>query len=170
MKKVIALGFVVLACLIVGTYAIHPDTVPPPAPRVDVQVMDPTLDVFAEGWRTEVARRFPDAVVALAHGGTFINGEWLTKIGEYNLPAMTVEHLIQHLQASYPNRTIVVLCCNPAHVRLHGYKNVWYATDSVFCVPDRAVGDRPELDYMTLSRWTTDPGVFGNIFEFISAE
>lgn len=135
-------------------------------PHVDVVVCDPSLEQFANGWRQEISRRFPDAVAILCHGGEFINGEWLVKVPALNLPAMTADQVAAHFKVKFPGRVIVLLACNPGHLHLH-VSGVYHAEDSVFCIPDRAVGEKPELDALTLSRWSDDPGVTGNIFEFV---
>lgn len=137
------------------------------APRVDVVVCDPSLEQFANGWRQEIGRRFPDAVGVLCHGGEFIDGEWLVKVPSLNLPAMTADQVARHFQAKFPGRVIVLLACNPGHLHLH-VAGVYHAEDSVWCVPDRLAGEHPELDDLRLGRWSDNPGVVGSIFEFVT--
>lgn len=112
-------------------------------PSVTVEVMDPSLTLYADAWRAEVARRFPDAVVILAHGGNFAGDQWICSalmFGRYS----TVQDAVHFEQARYPGRTIVVLCCNPGHLKL-GIPGVYYANDSVWCIPDReATSNGPE--------------------------
>ena len=147
-----------------------------PPPVVDVQVLDPSLEGYAAAWRTEVARRFPDAVVLLMHGGNFVGDQWICTAKSFAMYT-TVPEVIAYEQAKFPGRTIVVLACNPGHIHLHGFPNVYIAYDSVYCVPDRAVGDNPEnaLELLdsgydpALSRWSADPNVYGNIYEFQEA-
>lgn len=148
----------------------HHDVKPAPTishnPHVDVVVCDPDLEKFANGWRQEISRRFPDAVGILCHGGEFINGEWLVKVPSLNLPAMTADQVAQYFTDKFPGRVIVLLACNPGHLHLH-VSGVYHAEDSVWCVPDRLTGGYPELDGLQLGRWSDNPGVVGSIFEFV---
>ena len=126
-------------------------------PAVTVEVMDPSLQGYAEAWRAEVSRRFPDAVVILAHGGNFAGDQWICSalmFGRYS----TVQDAVRFEQARYPGRTIVVLCCNPGHLKL-GIPGVFYSNDSVWCVPDRAAqSDGPEDSrLLQATRPTTAP-------------
>ena len=173
MKKLLPyiLAFVLLAAVIIGQ-SIKSDNHSEVPPAVTMEIMDGSLGIYANAWRTEVARRFPDAVVVLAHGGTFSEGVWLVKATDYDHPTMTADQLAQHYKDLFPNRPIVMLCCNPGHLHLHVH-GVYHAMDSVWCVPDRAVGQAQQNDAKlrkTLGedRWAEDPGVSGNIFEFIS--
>lgn len=180
MKKFVCLyigAFLVcLSILAIVQVALSPSPKPPP-PAVDMEVLDPSLEAYASAWRTEVARRFPDAVVLLMHGGNFMGDQWICTAKSYEMYT-TVPDAIAFEQAKFPGRTIVVLACNPGHIHLHGFPNVYIAYDSVFCVPDRAVGDNVEnalklLDSgydPVLSRWSDMPGVYGNIFEFQEAK
>lgn len=149
----------------------------PLAPQVDVFCMDATLERFSAAWRVEVGRRFPDAIVLLCHGGELSNGEWLVKAPAFDLPLMTAEHLVEHFQVKFPGRPVVLLACNPGHLHLH-VPGVWHARNSVWCVPDRAIGGSDaachlEMDgKMTASfgsgtRWDAAPDVTGNVFEFV---
>lgn len=182
MKKLLpyALMFIVAAIALFVTN--RPEATTPP-PTVQMEVMDESLQGFANDWKAEVARRFPDAVVVLCHGGTFVEGQWLVKAQDYELPLMTTDQLAQHYKNLFPNRVLVLLCCNPGHLHLHVH-GVYHAMDSVWCVPDRAVSKHPGESRMKLfpfpplpvqhrdleggDRWASDPGVVGNIFEFVT--
>ena len=179
MKKFICLyigAFLfILSTLAIIQVTLSPSPKPPPL-AVDVQVLDPSLEGYAAAWRTEVSRRFPDAVVLLMHGGNFVGDQWICTAKSFAMYT-TVPEVIAYEQAKFPGRTIVVLACNPGHIHLHGFPNVYIAYDSVYCVPDRAVGDNPEnaLELLdsgydpALSRWSADPNVYGNIYEFQEA-
>jgi hypothetical protein len=172
-----------------------------PAPAhndVVMEVLDPSLEVFAPMWQKEIGRRFPNAVGVLCHGVEFVNGQWIVSAKAYGRD-LTAQDIVRFEQAHYPGRTIVLLCCNPGHLKL-GIPGVYHADDSVWCVPDRSLTPemfreanqklaqctprcpcahrasattRPtaELDSDDViaqpSRWETDPGVAGNIYEFI---
>lgn len=189
MKRIIACSVLFLLAAVLFVKIVERDRPAAPPPTVTMEVLDESLQGFANNWRTEVARRFPDAVVVLCHGGTFNEGVWLTKAQDYELPTMDVDQLAQHYRDLFPTRPIVLLCCNPGHLRCH-VRGVWHFMDSVFCVPDRATGSGTLNDRMTLdgpapktqpsdrrrydeteapvgSRWQSDPEVHGNIFEAI---
>lgn len=148
---------------------------PPQAPpTVIVETLDESLQPFSNFWRTEVARRFPDAVVVACHGGEFIEGEWLVKSPEFGKAAITADKLAQHFKDKYPGRVIVMLACNPGHLHLH-VSGVYHAMDSVWCLPDRATMSDQVHNRLMLDggfgeredRWVGDPNVVGSIFEFL---
>lgn len=146
-----------------------------PTPNVIMDVRDESLEQFSAAWATEIGRRFPNSVGVLCHGGDAVHGEWLCK-SESGRKAfghlITIEQLISIEQARYPGRTIVLLSCNVEHDLLTGHPGVYYSPSSVWCVPDRAVIDKPEpTNRATLDgRSLREPEVVGNIFEFLSAE
>lgn len=109
------------------------------AAGVIVKVYDPTLERYAPMWRAEIARRFPNAVGVLLHGGELMEGRWTVKTSEtYRQEAKEV--VLKNMRL-YPGKVVILLACNPAHLSL-GVPGVYYATDSVWCVPDHAV--RPD--------------------------
>jgi hypothetical protein len=138
-----------------------------------MEVLDPSLQGFAAGWQQEIGRRFPHSVGVLCHGGNFVGDQWIVTAKSFE-HYLTAPDIARHMQAKYPDRTIVLLCCNPGHLHLN-VPGVYYAADSVWTVPDRQVGDHPEAAGLTLdsgyepamSRWSADPSVVGNIFEFL---
>lgn len=93
-----------------------------PQQTVIVECLDPTLEPFANGWKTEVARRFPDAVVILVHGGNFVEGQWIVE-GDYasGMHVQPVEDVILKYEKLFPHRPIVLTACNPGHVILHNF-------------------------------------------------
>jgi hypothetical protein len=145
-------------------------------PTVRVEVLDPTLQRFAEPWRAEVSRRFPDALVILVHGGDFVEGQWLCSSRSYNHYTLVTE-VLRHYRELYPARTLVFLGCNTGSIRLHGLPNTFYALASVWCQPDRAVGDDLKDALLTfdsgldpaLSRWAESPDYVGNVWELVEA-
>lgn len=162
---------------------------------VIIDVFDPSLQRFATGWHNEINRRFPNAVGLMLHGGEIVNGEWFVKPDGRFL--VRTADLVRQEQAKFPGKTIVVIACNPGHLTL-GIPGVYYAKDSVWCIPDRAIkpdDTEGKLTFTTLSpvpfpwvtsdddevtptkivyrnrpptRWEEDPTVAGNIFEFQS--
>lgn len=157
-----------------------------PAPSVVMRVLDPSLEQFAPMWQAEIARRFPNAVGILIHGGEFQPGIWIVE-GNYasGNHVRTAQEVVREVQALFPNKTVVLCACNPGHIHL-GIPGIYYAMDSVWTVPDRdtasvepatvreqilfgqrakAESRRPVLD---LGRWASDPGVVGNVFEMVS--
>jgi hypothetical protein len=151
-------------------------------PAVVMECLDESLEQYSVFWQKEIGRRFPKAVGILVHGGDFVEGEWIVGTSwarhRHVTPLKTV---VQHYQKLYPDRTVVVLACNPGHLKL-GIPGVFYSHSNVWCIPDRALeesmffqnarfvitsgeqlrGDdsRPRND-----QW---PDVVGNIFEFLS--
>jgi len=147
-----------------------------PVPRhgVVMEVLDPSLARFAPLWQKEIARRFPYAVGVLCHGGNFVGDQWIVSATSYGRN-LTAQDIANYEKARYPGRVIVMLCCNPGHLDL-GISGVYFATDSVWCVPDRALAENLEagdrlLDSglePPLNRWDENPGVVGNVYEMIS--
>jgi hypothetical protein len=173
--------FVLLAILVLGlaaTAVFLPDGSPPPVignPPVIVEVLDPSLTFFAPMWRREVARRFPNAVAVLCHGGNFVEDEWIigASFPSTDRHVTRATDVVVRMQKRYPGRTIVLLACNPGHLTL-GIKGVAYFKNSVWCVPDREItpemfrGSDPQSYWkLDASRWQTDGDTNGNIFEAV---
>jgi hypothetical protein len=141
-------------------------------PGVIMEVLDPSLDQFAVAWQREVARRFPSAVAILAHGGDLEQGRWIVKSNDKHLE--TADDVAARYQKLYPGRVIVLLCCNPGHIKLH-VAGVYHFSSSVWCVPDRDTGKNELSEQIDLdgkhatseveSRWAGSPEDSGNIYE-----
>lgn len=144
-------------------------------PRVIIEVLDTSLEQFAPMWRDEIARRFDSAVGILVHGGELFPTEW--GVGTFPKPKH-IQDVVKDVQKRYPGRTVVILACNPGHLKL-GIPGVYYAHSSVWCVPDRALSPemfREEKFQMMNGHWLdvkedlprskVEPDVVGNIFEF----
>lgn len=151
----------VIALRVINTYQASANT---PQPQVAMEVLDPSLEQYAVAWQAEIGRRFTNAVGVLAHGGDLEEGRWVIKSDHKRLE--TADGVVAHYQKLYPGRTIVLLSCNPGHLKLN-IPGVYHFHSSVWCVPDRAVGNDPIADVAKLgtSRWQGDPEVEGNIFE-----
>lgn len=143
-------------------------------PPVIMEVLDPSLQQYAVDWQTEIHRRFPRAVGILCHGGDFVEGQWLCTNKNY-AHYTTVAEVARHYQQLFPDRAIVLLCCNTGHLTL-GVPGVYYFHSSVWLVPDRSViGQSPEAGWSIdgpvavagspAARSTADPEVCGNVFE-----
>lgn len=156
----------------------------PAQPAVIVEVLDPSLQPYADKWQKEIGRRFDNAVGLLFHGGDFVRGQWIggTTPGIHHVEP--IQDVVKRFQKLYPGRTIVLLACNTGHLDL-GIPGVYYAKSSVWCVPDRQVQqgdpesratldeDGPSEDQETTPiqappRSEIDPDVVGNIFEFVT--
>lgn len=151
-------------------------------PNVIMETLDPSLIQFEPAWRDEIARRFPHSVGVLVHGGDFVRGEWI--VGANLQPwehVSKIQDIVKQFLAEYPDRTIVVLACNPGHLHLN-MPGVYFAQSSVWCVPDRAITAddfTAGTAYMKFdsgfegvatsgqSRWVIDAEVVGNIYEFV---
>jgi hypothetical protein len=143
-------------------------SLPRPLPQVnhvDVVGYNDSLAQFKVLWQKEAARRFPDCVIIQGHGNDNAAGEWcifgdrLTVFGTYvpRLPVRVVD-AIADAKAKYPGRQIVLIVCNVFHHRLD-IPGVAYAGDSVWIMPDRSIDG---------GRSDEEPGVAGNIFEFLT--
>jgi hypothetical protein len=88
----------------------------------------------------------------------------LDPIDEQNRPwgAYT---LIRYEQATHPGRKIVLLCCNPDHTQLHGFKNVFYSPGDVWMTPDAYAGTS-----RVVARSFLDPTTVGDIGLFVEAK
>lgn len=157
-------------------------------PMVDIECLDRSIEPYAEMWRLEISRRFPDALGVIVHGGDFVEGHWIVGTAWQNWKHVTpIEEVITHYEHIYPGRVIVLVSCNPGHVRLTSHPGVYYALDSVWVYPDRqmdkagAAGQKLNTLDKTMwnillgdeskqqSRSEMFPGYVGSIFEFIEA-
>lgn len=190
---------VVIAVLILGALfggiAFSPSKSPPRdsmgQPDVAMKVLDPALFQYANAWQTEIGRRFHGSVAVFAHGGQFVEGQWIVGTERiYGGHVEPMEDVIARVEKLFPGRTVVMLACNPDHVTIHGHPNVWYAKSNVWCLPDRSVpmpgfsffkfrfatfgmgGEPAPSPHITIedNRSVSEPDVVGNIFEFVNAE
>ena len=164
-----------------------------PFPVMDLR--DPSLAQYAPFWQTDIARRFPNSVIILCHGGHVIRGEWIIQTnpgGGYGDTCELVGDVLRKERAEYPEKTIVLLACNTDSIVLHGFPNVYYSLAETWCLPDRAIGELSEQDafttmdghrYRTIfdseedgpmplsveNRWVSAPDVTGNVYELVSA-
>lgn len=181
----VALCLVILEVVFM-TWALSLPKITEQRPAVVMEVLDPSLRLYAPAWQREIGRRFPNAVGVLCHGGDHLNGVWdctATNCMRY----LTVQQVVKYEQKRYPDKVIVLLCCNGGHQRL-GISGVYYAPDLVWLVPDHeylpdsldgkitlattqpALKLTPLILYFPVpkTRWEENPTVVGNIFEFIS--
>lgn len=173
LRIVLAFALLLVALIWVARPA-HKDpaATTPATPQVIVDLLDPSLEQFAVPWEQEIGRRFPHSVAVLCHGiGGGVKNEWLVAPFGGIGGVQHIDTLIAREKALYPDRTLVILCCNVQHDVLHGYSNVFYAPSSVWCIPDRSLElPRAEANSTLDNRFTGDPDATGNVFEFISAE
>lgn len=196
----IALGIAVLILLVSIVYTLvataslhrHPiQFVPSTSPDVVMEVLDPTLEDGAQLWQAEIGRRFHNAVGIVVHGGDFVQGEWIVE-GNYasGEHVQLITDVVHRYQALFPDRTIVLVSCNPGHIKL-GIPGVYYAMSSVWVVPDRDItpdmsqgrmravigaddcaGEDDPFNPSTAApqqtRWQQSPDDVGSIYEFVS--
>lgn len=179
------LSLVVAVLVVIGSLSNGPPSLPRTSqPDVIMDVLDPSLDIYAAEWQKEIGRRFHNAVGVLAHGGELETGRWICLDGQTPVHLDLVADLAAREQAKYPGRTIVMLCCNPGHIAIHNLPGVYYATSSVWCEPDRDVpmqadtnclrtlNDPPAFEPIvgnSVVRSDIEPDDVGNIFEFVEA-
>lgn len=173
MKKYLAHGAAILGLAFVfsiittAIYVEGNEESRPAAPRVQeieqpavvVETLDPSLARYSPLWQAEIGRRFSHAVGVFVHGGDIVDGEWVVRTSIRPGHSMRVQEVVSHFQALYPTRTIVLLACNPGHLKL-GIPGVYYAKSNVWCVPDRALAE-------VTDRWQKYPEVVGNIYELV---
>jgi len=156
----------------------------PSGPRVVMETLDPSLEQFEAMWRDEIGRRFDNAVGVLVHGGDFVEGQWIA--GTHVRPDKHVTlmtKVVEDAKKKHSGRTVVLLACNTGNLKL-GIPGVFYATSSVWCIPDRAI--RPEMyqnanfrqtlggivilpskSFHQMTRWEWQPDYVGNVWEFV---
>ena len=134
---------------------------PRPLPETDTTVESTALSFdlmrAAQRWEREVAERYPNAVVVAVHGRTDEqSGQWYAypSVGE----AVPVKDMVKSLRSNYPDRRIVLICCNPDGKVLTGVSNVAYADEMVWVVPDDQIG--------FTFRDLLGPSAVGSIWEF----
>jgi hypothetical protein len=164
----------------------------PAQPPVVMEVLDPSLEVYAPMWRDEIARRFDNAVGVLVHGGDFVAGSWIAGVSFVPGHVTPMREVVERTQKAHPGRTVVLLACNTGNVKL-GIPGVYYSTSSTWCVPDRAITpdmyglpiikatltpqDEDEasvIPFITIfaepepTRWELHPDYCGNVWEFVT--
>jgi len=124
-------------------------------------------DYFREGaadWQTVAAQRFKNPIVFACHGGVhreflasaaglYVRSSWWVLPDDGRQP-QSVESLAQTLANLYPERDIVLVCCNPGGFDLD-VPRVWYCRRPVWVIPD------------TFIKHAAEDGA-GSIWEFVS--
>lgn len=105
-------------------------------PQVIMISLDISLQSYELRWQKEIERRFSNAVGILVHGTDDVQGEWI--VGTAFAPGhkSNIKDIVETYSKIYPDRTIILLACNTGHLKLD-MPGVYYATGSVWCVPDR---------------------------------
>jgi hypothetical protein len=138
----------------------RPPTTRPSPRRVEVVLLAQSLFWSVPEWHDEVERLYPDSVMIVCHGGSE-GGRWLLQPDHYVRhstgvgipvpdPKRPVEDVYWEYRKKYPDKTIVLVACNPGGHRPF-LPNCVYATAEVWTTPDRA----------------RRPGAVGTIHEFL---
>jgi hypothetical protein len=124
------------------------------------------VDESIVAWRIEVTRRFSNAVIIMGHGGTLPNGEWGLLLMDKHNAFIPMKDEVARVQALYPGRVVVLVCCNPDGLLLH-MPNVYHAVDSVWFDTDKSLPNLKPEDQPEANEGRKDlPGYVGNIYEF----
>jgi len=102
-------------------------------------------------WVRETHRRYPNALIIMAHGFNYQEEWWCEYTG---LRLIRVTDLVKLTRKQYPVRRIVLVICNPGGYTLT-LSNVSYSLENVWVMPDRAIHPRS----------TITPNSSGNIYE-----
>ena len=122
-------------------------------PGADATTLSFDLFPATRKWMPQIREQYPNALVVAVHGETDpVSGDWMAYPSL--APPVPVSMLVDRLRLNYPDRMIVLLTCNPDGKTLDK-KNVVYAKDNVWSIPDCVSGDDP-----------SDPTV-GSLDEFI---
>lgn len=112
-----------------------------------------------EEWIVEADPFYPPAstVFVFAHGNDALN-TWTIRIEGVAVP---MEWFVKNVRVVYPDKTIVLVVCNPGGYALKGTTNVVYARNDVWFYPDRFItkAEREARDAET-------PRTVGSIREF----
>lgn len=130
--------------------------------EVENHVMaDEYIEASITHWKTEVTRRFPNALIIVGHGGD-VNGIWNMELQDKGGKLVPVAKIAAEARLRNPGRVIVLLCCNPNGHLLH-IPGVYHAFDSVWFTPDKDINGQPDEEKQAHDQDRTD---VGNIFEF----
>lgn len=129
----------------------------PTVARIDTVVLTTQMSDDSLGqWKTEVSRRFNDAVLVFVHGGD-LNGKWQAHVNDFDPKPM--DEVIADVRVKFGDRKIILVSCNPGHYRLpDSVGDVVYATDNVWMAPDYSISERQ----------AENPTAVGNIYEFLT--
>lgn len=182
MKKLTLPGFgltLIILLLVVSAFTqLHKPMPHSSQPDVQMAVLDPSLEMFAPAWQTEISRRFHNVVAVLVHGGDFVKGQWIVE-GPYESGGhvLIVTDVVDEIHQRFPDRNVILLACNTGHIEIHNRPWLYYAKSSVWCIPDRATGlgefDMTRIDGKVTpfefgeNRWQSDPDIVGNVYEFV---
>lgn len=111
-------------------------------------------------WKREAQRRFIAPILIFGHGNDF-NGVWSMQLQDQGNRIVPVAEVAAKVRAKFPDRVIVLICCNPKGHALH-MPGVYHAWDSVWFVPDKEITNVPSDQ----KEHNQDRNVVGNVFEF----
>lgn len=87
----------------------------------------------ATWWKEEVTKRYSDAVIVFCHGKEDYEGTWVTD--GTSAPRETIEDMVTRTRATYPDRRLVLIVCNPGG-DIIPHTNVTYALNNVWYYPN----------------------------------
>lgn len=126
--------------------------------QIDMIVMGEHYGSVATYWKAEVARRYSDVVMILAHGGPDEEtGDWIVEDGVQG-KILKIEQVVADIRKRFPYRRVVFVTCNAGHQYLQA-RFVSYALDKVWFWPDYIM-------YVPMNKIRNGHGV-GNIFDFV---
>jgi hypothetical protein len=109
-------------------------TFPPPVPRGGDLIWSKQVAYGASAWRHEFEKHGVHApVLFICHGGPNERGEWWCYPDPPHVPA-PVEAVAWMLHDLYPDRDIVLVCCNGGGTPLH-IPRVWYVKKVLWTSP-----------------------------------
>lgn len=146
---------------------------------IDIICVSQDLEYGSKLWLIEARKRFINPLIFSGHG-TFIpyannpaEGTWVISRERNNKQEIiNVSEIAKSLRYIYPERDIILVVCNPGKVDIN-VKNVWYARENVWAVPDKNARITsefkiPELINIEIRETSIDKGYVGNIYEFVT--
>jgi hypothetical protein len=109
--------------------ACSPTRTPPPMSNL---VLSDDLLMYSTMWEREARTKLRDPFIVIVHGYTGKDGTWWC--APTKGPPLPVESLARTLKQIWPDRPVVLVCCNDGRLDLK-VPGVWYAKDIVVSPP-----------------------------------
>ena len=155
-----AIVLLILACSLIGnakTWDYEPS-------EVRIVLAAEYFNPCSLHWKTEVERRYDDAILLLVHGNTGPDGEWWA-YPQYEAP-LPMRHLVARIRLLNPGKRIVLVACNPGDLKLD-IRNITYARENVWMFPDRNSATNMDAMDRRKNPFDKQTGGCGSIFEFV---